>query len=175
MGERISVDAGIDGKTFTEFALFDVMGRQKRWVRPLIFALIFTVFSLMAFSRRSYNEQAVLLGGVLLAVGLLLPLVYVLSFFLSVKRKSRTMDSSKSAYLLELDENGLNVRKETQTLHFNWKEMYAAHRLKNSICLYADSRHAFLLPRGCGEENYRAAWNLIKKNLDPEKQRDHAK
>ena len=56
MGERISVDAGIDGKTFTEFALFDVMGRQKRWVRPLIFALIFTVFSLVAFSRRSYNE-----------------------------------------------------------------------------------------------------------------------
>ena len=81
----------------------------------------------------------------------------------------------RKTFNLELDENGLNVRKETQTLHFNWKEMYAAHRLKNSICLYADSRHAFLLPRGCGEENYRAAWNLIKKNLDPEKQRDHAK
>ena len=173
MGEGISADAVIDGKTFTEYALFDVMGRQKRWIRPLLFAAIFSFFSLVAFSRRGTDEQAALLGWVLLAVGLLLPLVYLLSFFLSVRQKSRTMDGTEPAYTLELGEKGLTVRKQEQVLHFSWKELYAAHRLKNSICLYADARHAFLLPQSCGAETCRAAWDMIVKNLDPEKQRDH--
>ncbi len=175
MSKKISVDAKIDGKTFTEFALFDVMGRQKRWIRPLLFAGIFTVFSLIAFSRNGKNEQAVLLGGVLLAVGLILPFVYVLSFFLSVKRKGRTMDGTRSAYTLELGGEGLTVRKEEQILHFAWSDLHAAHRLKNSICIYTDSQHAFLLPHVCGEERYHSAWHLIEENLDPEKQKDHAK
>ena len=171
MRDRVVVDAGVDGKTFAEYALFDVMGRQKRWLRPLLFAGIFTAFNLLAFSRRGSNEQAVLLGGVLLGVGLLLPLVYLSSFFLSVRRKSRTMDGAAAAYRLELDGDGLTVRKEEQTLHFAWSELYAVYRLKNSLCLYADARHAFLLPRSCGEEAFQAAWHLIEKRLAPEKLR----
>lgn len=172
---RLTVDAGIDGKTFSEYALFDVMQRQKRWLRPLLFAVFFSCLSLLAFSRSGKAEQAILLGGILLAVGLILPLVYLLSFFLSVQRKSRTMDENKPAYSLELDENGLTVRKEEQALYIAWKDLYTAYRLKNSICLYADAQHVFLLPHSCGEERFEAAWCLIEKNLDPEKCRDHTK
>ena len=49
--QKIAVDAVIDGKTFSEYALFDVLARQKRWRRPLLFAAIFTAFSLLADGR----------------------------------------------------------------------------------------------------------------------------
>ena len=167
----ITVDAAIDGKTFSEFALFDVMRRQRRWLRPLLFAAFFTVLSLLAFSRRGQAEQAAFLAWVLLAVGLLLPLVYLLSFFLSVRRQSRAMDPAKPVYTLELTEQGLRVRKGEQTLQAAWKDLSAAVRLKHSLCLYTDARHAFLLPRACGEERFDAAWRLVEEHLDAAKRR----
>ena len=42
-------------------------------------------FSCVCFALRGQAEQAVLLGGTLLAVGLLLPAAYFLNFFLSVR------------------------------------------------------------------------------------------
>ncbi len=173
--DRLIVDAGIDGRTFSEYAFFDVMGRQRRWLRPLFFALIFTAFGLLAFSLRGRRAGAPLLSGVLLGVGLLLPLGYLLSFFLSVRRQSRAMDGKTPAYTLTLAADGLTVKKGEQTLHVAWRELYAAHRLKHSICLYTDARHAFLLPRACGEERFDAAWRLIGQNLDPGKCRNHTK
>ena len=172
---KISVEVGIDGKTFSEYARFDVMRRQKRWLRPLLFAAIFVFFSLLAFSRMGKAEQAALLGGVLLGVGLILPLVYLLSFFASVRKKSRTMDGKTPAYTLELTAEGLDVKKGEQALHAAWGDLCAAYRLKNSICLYTDSQHAFLLPRSCGEERFNAAWQLIEKSIAPGKRRDHSK
>ncbi len=175
MGDRLTVDAGIDGRTFSEYALFDVMGRQRRWLRPLLFALLFAAFSLPAFSLRGRRAGAPLLGAVLLGVGLLLPLGYLLSFFLSVRRQSRAMDGKTPAYTLTLAADGLTVTKGEQTLHTDWEKLCAAHRLKHSICLYTDARHAFLLPRACGEERFDAAWRLIGQNLAPALCRDHTK
>lgn len=173
--QKIAVDAVIDGKTFSEYALFDVLARQKRWRRPLLFAAIFTAFSLLAFSRRGETGQAALLGGVLLGVGWILPLGYLLSFFLSVRRQGRAMDGKRSAYTLELGEDGLTVTKGEQILRVAWKDLVAAYRLKHSICLYTDALHAFLLPRACGEARFEAAWARIRQKLDPGKCRDRAK
>ena len=161
----------IDGPTFSEYAIFDVMRRQKRWVRPLLFAAIFVSLSVLAFSRQGKQEQAVLLGGVLLGVGILLPLAYLLSFFLSVRRQSRLLDPKKPAYTLLLGEEGLVVTKGKQTVEAKWESLYAAYRLRRSICLFVDAQHSFLLPRGCGEEKFALAWSLVEQHMAPEKRR----
>ena len=168
---KLCAEAKIDGKTFTEFALFDVLRRQKRWLRPLVFAAIFTAFSLLAFSRQGKADHAALLGGVLLAVGLALPLGYLLSFFLSVRRQSRALDSQKTAYTLTLGEDGLSVALGKKQQRTPWEALYAAYRLKNSLCLYTDAQHAFLLPRACGEETFEAAWRLIEEKTAGGKRR----
>ena len=157
----LSVPVFMDGKTFAEFALFDVMQRQKRWLRPAAFAAVFLFFSLIAFSQSEKKEQAALLGWVLLTVGLVLPTVYFAIFFLSIQRQSLRFDGKTAAYLLTLDETGLTVKLGDASLNCPWEELYAVHRLKSSICLYTDRQHAFLLPKSCGEELYTEAWRQI--------------
>lgn len=170
--DTITVQSVMDEACFTEFALFDVMRRQKRWQRPALFAVFFTALSLLAFSRRGQAEQAALLGWILLIVGLALPLVYLVSFFLSVRQQARKLRGAGPAYTLSLDGKGLTVRKGEQTLSVPWEKLHAVYRLKHSICLYTDARHAFLLPRSCGEEVFAAAWRLLEGHTEPAKRRD---
>ncbi len=164
---QITVQARIDGAAFSEFAVFDVLKRQRRWQRPLIFALIFIALALVAFSQRGKNPQADLLGGVLLGTGVLLPAGYFLSFFLSVRKRAGMQNGRDAAYTLCLDEKGLGVSKGEQELRYAWPEIRAVYRLRRCICLYPDGMHAFLLPENCGEETYRAAWELIGRSVDP--------
>ncbi len=172
MRQQLTIEAHIDGEVFTEFAVFDVLRRRKRWRRPLFFAASFTALSLAAFSQRAKDPQAVLLGGVLLGLALLLPAAYFLSFFLSVRRRARVQKPEDAAYTLVLDEGGLSVRKGAQTAQFAWAELDAAYRLRRCICLYPDKTHAFLLPQSCGEALYRAAWACIAEHIAPDKLRD---
>lgn len=168
----ITVQSVIDEACFTEFALFDVMRRQKRWQRPALFAVFFAAPSLLAFSRRGQAEQAALLGWVLLIVGLTLPLVYIANFFFSVRRQARRLRGAGPAYTLSLDGAGLTVDKGEQSLSVPWEGLYAVYRLKHSICLYTDAQHAFLLPQSCGEEICSSAWKLIQENTEREKRHE---
>ncbi len=167
MKKEIVVPSVVDGKTFREFALFDVFRRQKRWIRPAVFAAVFIGFSVLAFSQSGTKEQATLLGWVLLAVALLLPAAYFLSFYLSVQRQCRQLDGKTPAYVLTLGENSLTVTKGEAKHVCPWKKLYAVYRLKNSICLYTDRQHAFLLPKRCGEELYAKAWERISSARKP--------
>ena len=79
---QITIQAFVDSNMYVSFALFDMLHIQKRWIRPAIFAAFFSCLSLLAFWRTSEVEGATLLGSVLLAVGIGLPVVYFGSFFL---------------------------------------------------------------------------------------------
>lgn len=168
-GKQLTVQAVIDGKTYTEFAVFDVLRRQRRWLRPLLFAAIFTAFSLLAFFRKEKAEQAMLLGWVLLAVGLVLPLAYFLSFYLSVRRQAKKQDGKEAAYTLTLDEAGLTVQKGEQTAQYAWASLEAVYGLRRSICFYPDRIHAFLLPVSDGDKRSEEIWSLIRGHVEPGK------
>lgn len=66
---ELTVMVHIDGRLFRNFALFDTFRRQRKWVSPALFAAIMIGFSCVCFALRGQAEQAVLLGGTLLAVG----------------------------------------------------------------------------------------------------------
>ena len=165
--DRLSAPVRIDAATFREFAVFDALRRQKRWLRPAAFAAFFTALALLAFSRRSAVEGASLLGGVLLAVGLGLPAVYFGSFFLSVRRRARQLGSG-IAYTLTLTEAGVAVEKAGQSAAYAWNTLHGAYRLRRCVCLYADARHALLLPESAAED----AWRIAAAHLPPERMRD---
>ena len=64
---ELTVMVHIDGRLFRNFALFDTFRRQRKWVSPALFAAIMIGFSCVCFALRGQAEQAVLLGGTLLA------------------------------------------------------------------------------------------------------------
>lgn len=143
--QSLTLQSKITPDIFREFAYFDIFSHQKRWRGPLLFALILTLAAAIVFTRADSTRGAGLLGGVLLAVGLGLPLVYFGSFFLSVRKQARVFTGTVVAYTVELTEAGAKVTKDGQEAIYDWSRMFGAYRLGGSVALYVDPRHAFLL------------------------------
>lgn len=163
--QELVIQSKIDPETFSEFAWFDLLRVQRHWRRPLVFAVFFAALSLLALSRAGRVEGAALLGGVLLAVGLGLPLVYFASFARSVRKRARQLDADEIAYTLTLTPEGVRVKKGKQTADYRWEAVHRACRLKRSVPLYVDAAHALLLTGKDAD----AAWERIKQSLPKEK------
>ena len=169
----ITIQAFIDARLFSEFAWFDLLHVQKQWRRPALFAAFFAAIAAVAFSRAGSVEHAALLGVVLLAVGIGLPLVYFGGFFLSVRRQGAAYTGQAAAYTLSLDAHGVSVFKGKQSLHCEWGRVYAVHRLTRCICIYTEPRRAFLLPSADNSRAVQDAWKLMTAKLEPAQIFDH--
>lgn len=147
----LRVAVTLDSDTFSRFAWFDTMIRRKRWQRPTAFAAIFTVLALIAFLRADAENQDALLGGVLLAVGLVLPLVWLASYALSLRRQAKAMGLPRAVYTVELDESGVTCYQTAAGAapeHTPWADVCGAWRRPDAIYLYVQPGKAYLLPDG---------------------------
>ena len=71
---KITIPVKLDGRLLRRFSRFDTFRLRKRWVRPLVFALILIAFAAVALISR--RPQSGMIAAVLLVVGLGLPLVW---------------------------------------------------------------------------------------------------
>ncbi len=166
--EAILVPAKITRDVFRRFAYFDAFYHQKHWQRPLVFALLMSAFSVPCFLLRDRRGGAVLLGGALLAVGLGLPLAYLLSFSLSLRRQMKRMDLSgaRIAYTLRLEPGGIHVAAGAEAADYPWETVHMAYRVSGCDYLYVSAGRAYLLPHGPSAEK---VWTLLQSALPPEK------
>lgn len=158
------VSVKVDGDIFSHFAWFDTFRRQRRWISPAIFSGIMIFFSIIAFSQAGRIEQAALLGGILLGVGILLPAVYLFSFFLSIQTQIKKLGLAKPrhVYTLVLDsEKGTAVFTENEKAAYRWNELFAAFRADRAIYLYATPRRAYLLPNEQIEGGVDELWSFL--------------
>lgn len=157
--KEITVEAQITPEVFREFALFDTLRRQKRWRRPALFAALMAVFSLVCFCVGDRVRGAVLLGGVLLGVGLVLPVGYFLSFWLSVRERAKQF-KGETAYTLHLTQEKLMVSNQTQNAEYPWTALHCAYRLKRCACVFVTPRQAYLLPAQTPQQE-EAIWRCL--------------
>lgn len=171
-----TVQARITPEIFQEFAWFDLLRQQRRWRAPLLFAGIMAVFACICFLAASRVRGAALLGGVLLGVGIVLPLGWLLSFYLSLRAeaKKRRLTQAPAAYTLRLTDQGLGVSNETEQANFSWSQLHRVCRLRRCICLYAAPHKAFLLPTEGGDEADHL-WQDICCQVPGEKVRDYSR
>lgn len=170
----LTLAGNIDGKTFVRFALFDSFVRKKGWRNPLLFALILSAFAAVCFAVRKTHAQAALLGGVLLGVGLILPLVWFGMFLFSVGRQAKRsgLSADKAQYFVTLSPEKIHVEKGEEAADFAWADAYAAYRVRGCIYLYVSAARAFLLPESAESER---AWALIAEKLGPARARGQAR
>ena len=168
-----TVQAQITPEIFQEFAWFDLLRRQKRLRAPLLFTLVMAAFAAVCFLAMGRVRGSGLLGGVLLGVGLVLPLCWLLSFHLSVRGEAKKLKLAQApvAYTLRLTVQGLGVSNEKETAQFPWEQLHRVCRLRRSICLYVTPARAFLLPTPGGEEDDRL-WRELGQRLPGEKLED---
>ena len=164
----VTVACKIDREVFTRFAAYDSLVRKKGWRNPALFALIMSAFAVVCFLGRERHTQAVLLGGVLLGIGLLLPGVWLWMFFSSVRRQAMRsgLSRDKAQYYVTLSDDKIFVSKGKETADFQWQDAVLARRVRGCIYLYVSPTRAFLLP---DSEKTEQAWDIITAKLGPGK------
>ena len=163
-----TIPVKLDAKTFRRFSRFDALRLRKKWIRPVIFALILVTLAAVALLSR--KEQAGMIAAVLLAVGLGLPLVYFGSFFSQVNLQvSRFgLDRPRAVYTVTLNADGVAVTndlKQEDPVRVPWKEVQAAFRRRDCVYLYVNAARAFLLPSGQGSAGDDEIWAYIEKHM----------
>ncbi len=171
--KSVTVPCKIDRKTFLRFAVYDSLVRKMGWRNPVLFALIMSAFAAVCFFVRKTHAQAALLGGVLLGVGLVLPVVWFGMFFSSVSRQATRsgLSPDKAQYYVTLSEEKIYVSKGKETADFSWQDAYLARRVKGCIYLYVSPTRAFLLTESAESAQ---AWAIITASLDGSKVQDKA-
>lgn len=170
--DSITVAVQLDAGLFRRFALFDTLIRQKRWAPPALFFGIMLFFSLICFSLYGQKEQAALLGGVLLAVGLLLPAGYLLSFWLSIRAQIKKLGlrGGRQVYTVTLDpKKGIAVSAGKERALRPWDQVHGVYAVKDCIYLYVTPRQAYLLPLAQVEGGEESLRDLLRSALPPQR------
>ncbi len=177
--KTVTARCRIDAKTFRRFAYFDAFRLKKRYRKPAIFALLLLVFALLCFTALRGKPQAALIGGVLLAVGLLLPVAYFLSFALSVRAQGKKLapgGRAKEAYALEMraEPEGLTVSSADgkESHRIRWDHVYGAYRAAGCIYLYVHPTRAFLLPDGQASASADETFALLREQIGEKRTQD---
>lgn len=174
--KELLIPARITQPVFEEFAVFDAMGRQKRWRSPLLFALIMSAISVVCYTQAQRLRGAWLLGTVLLAVGLGIPGAYLVSFFLSVRAQGKRMgrENAPIAYTVRLREEGVLAENGKERVELTWEQVPEAYRLQNSVCLYVSPRQAYVLPTET-EKSAQEIWDWVCTYIPEERRKDRRK
>lgn len=171
MSDTITVSSRITTRNFLDFAYFDTIIRQKRYQSPLFFFAAFLVFAITCFMMRSRAQQAILLAAVMLGIAIVFPGIYILNFYLSVRRKASELqltDEGRLAYTLHMTDDTLtitNAIRKQQPLRLKWEQPVQAYRMKDCIYLYISSRQAFLLPDGCANVTPDELWAFLEQKM----------
>lgn len=158
-----TIDVHVSSSIFRRFALFDVFIKRRRWISPAIFACIMTTFAGIALIARTHTNQAILLSFVLLAVGLILPLVYFCSYLVSVNTQIKRMKLSaqpRYAYTLSLDPGNLVAVISSKSKVYPWSDIDGVYKRSDCIYIYASPAQAYLLPRDQLDSD--AVWNMLQ-------------
>ncbi len=172
--KELLIPVRITPPVFQEFAVFDAMSRQKRWRGPVVFILIFGILSALCYTQAHRLRGAGLLGTVLLAVGVGLPLAYFVNFFLSVKAQGKKLggENAPIAYTVRLREEGILAENGKERMELSWGQLYGAFRLRYSVCLYVSPRQAYLLPGDAQEKEGREIWAWVAEHMPEEKRKE---
>lgn len=180
--QTITVHTMLDGKHFTDFANFDIFKLRKRHIKPILFCLILTAFSILCFILNNGKNQGSLLGTVLLIIAIGLPAVYFGLYFRSLGYQVKQMRLSKPrlVYTLELSDpdDGIHTIERpdprfasgTDTEHtYKWSEAYGAFRRKDVIYLYVSDKQAYIIPDGQADSAPEFVWSFISSHIDSSK------
>lgn len=163
---EIQIPVRLNAADFQDFALFDTMSHQKRWVRPVVFAGLLLVFACACFALGRIRAQGALLGLVLTAVGVGLPLVYFFHFFRSVRRRAALLDPAKVVYTVRLGQEGVSWRGADGTAETTpWEQVDSAWRQSGAVYLYVQKNRAYLLPAGQANTGDDHLWAFLCAHL----------
>lgn len=168
----MTIEVILTAEAFRRFTIFDLLRRRKLWRSPATFAAILTACAGICFLMH-HVDGAVMLGSVLLAVGLGMPVIYFFNFFSSLRKQIITLGLTRPqlVYTLNLTAKaqGIAVKNDREHAEYTWSKIHHVYRDLIATYLYITPERAFILPHSCIEEGPDALWKLIEKKVAPAK------
>jgi len=147
---KIKVKSIINFPILKRFLIFDVLGRQKKWRPPALFALLFLLFAILGYLFRDTAERPYFLIVTLLVIAILVPGVYFLTFFNSINKQKKLfrINRDKLAYTLEFSnrEDGIHIYTPKENVHYKWTDVSKVYDRGDAYYLYIRGIKAFILP-----------------------------
>ena len=175
---EIIANVTLDGKIFRKFATFDTLVRTKRIGQILLFTGIMLFFSMLSVFIGGADARTLTIT--LAGIGLFLPILYLGTFFRSVRYQIERNGLRKGRFVYRLHlttaPDGVEVKDASeQSARYEWDKLYGAYRVKNATYLYVIKNQAFLLPNRSMETDADALWHFLGTRLPPEKLHDRRK
>ena len=168
----VTAHVKINSHIFRRFAMFDTFRLKRRWVSPVVFSVIFLVFSFACMI--SGKEQAEMIGTLLQIIGLGLPVCYVLSFRFQVgdQCKRLGLKTLRPAYTLNFWESELRIINDMNAepeVKLPYETLHGVWRVNGAYYIYAAPARAFILPDGQSSASAAELWDLLSERMPQDK------
>lgn len=187
--KEILIPVRIDSEAFRAFAVFDAFWRRSTLRRIGLFTGLLTLCACACFAlgtaMSTTKIPGLVLGWALLAIGWLLPAVYLFRFFSDLRKKAQQMGLSQPrlVYTVRLSGQGVLFQPANRAQNAGqppvltpWAEVHAAWRTAQAVYLYVAPQKAYLLPNGQARGADDAGlWAFLADHLAAEKLHDRVK
>ena len=165
---EIAIPVRLDEATFRRYCHFDTMLLHRRWFKPVLIGMIAVTLGMAALLSGKPDLET--LAGILVGVGIAIPLMFFGLYFLQVKAQvaERKLKDRPGVYTIHLREDGVSIVNDQHAedpIDLPWPSLAAAYRVPGCIYLYVNSEHAFLLPDGQANVSQDAVWECLNNNL----------
>ena len=149
MDIEITINSEINGDDLKKFMIFDALKKQKRWVRPSVFAIIFYISAIICILIGRKNNNSTILIITLFIVGTLLPFSYIFSFLMASKKEAQKFGKeSKVVYNVKLsnDTKGIFISTKKEKAYYSFEDVTGIYKNLDFYYLYIQNKRAFILP-----------------------------
>lgn len=163
----------LSARTFKNFAHFNAMRRQRRWILPVGISVFCFIFSVLSFMYQETLPWGASLGSILSALTVLIPTGYFRSFSSALNKQVERMNlkEPRHVYTIELSEStNDSIRffypdEKKPSEIFSWKELEGAWRTDHAIYIYINPQRALLIPDIIKNLDQNELWAFLEKQL----------
>lgn len=171
------ISVKLSARTFKNFAIFNAMRRQRRWILPVGIAAFCFIFSVLSFTFQETLPWGSSLGSILSAVTVLVPMGYFRSFYSGIDKQVEKMNlkEPRHVYTIELSESTTeSIRffypgEKKPAEFFTWNSIEGAWCTDHAIYIYVTPERALLIPDVIKNLDQTKLWAFLEKQLGAEK------
>lgn len=158
---KVSFDIKLTAKDLFKFNIMQAYKGMQGFLSILLPVLIF------AYAVTSIGQVSI--GSTLVYVGLgIVFLVYVpVSLWMRVNKTIKDTNNALSKILhYEFSEENINVTVETESVEFNWENIFQMKETKDMVLVYTNRINAYIIPKVQLGESYKELSALAHKKLE---------
>ena len=161
---RIICNSKIDSKVLSDFSYFNCFTLKHRLIGLVAFPP-----TMFAFGMLDTLTGSTFILKLFTVLGFALPILYVIFYIVSLKKQILrfNLQEAKKAYTVELCDDGIHVKNETEKAVYAWTQIYRIYITKKYMYVYITKNRSFIMPYADLQEVSKESLFKAVQNLCP--------